>query len=145
MIRGLSSMKKKQFKYVCHGRKYSCLLLVSYLSNNIEMLWQFNSILLLLFQISILHPLDLQMYTFGLRKKMQTARSMKLNRQEKLESSQRNLCDWLRWKNRNFSQNQSIWKPLRDVTVTANVNLLNELQDVRNLSLIHRNWFTDKS
>lgn len=48
-------MKKKQFKYVCHGRKYSCLLLVSYLSNNIEMLWQFNSILLLLFQISILH------------------------------------------------------------------------------------------
>lgn len=31
------------------------------------------------------------------------------------------------------------WKPLRDVVVTANINLLNELQDVRNLSLIHRN------
>lgn len=31
-------------------------------------------------------------------------------------------------------------KPLRDVVVvTANINLLNELQDVRNLSLIHRN------
>lgn len=37
-------------------------------------------------------------------------------------------------------------KPLRDVVVvTANINLLNELQDVRNLSLIHRNWFTDTS
>lgn len=85
-------MKKKQFKYVMEGNgilisclSLTCLTILKYCD---------NSILLLLFQISILHPLDLQMYTFGLRKKMQTARSMKLNRQEKLESSQRrNLCD----------------------------------------------------
>lgn len=137
-------MKKTIVLYIRYGRRYiiltiaclflACLTILKYCDNSILLLFQMRN-----FYFSTVGFANVNFWR--LRRKMK-AIDETTTRREKLKKS----LLWLTALEKSKFLAKSIdlenhWV----VVVTANINLLNELQDVRNLSLIHRNWFTDTS